>query len=449
MTVVLVHYSLAIANFNFRFLFEFTMPGHGMDRYGRDRDRRVRTSSSDTDGSRSYYRRRPRSHERSRSRRRRSRSRSSRSGEGSRSRKRSRSRSRHHHSTLQTKEDVDDYDEESDNSDRDDFGGSRSKRLKKVDVRNPLSAFETKTKTKLSHIQASTFCKDKWNVIRGMDVKTGKFLTEDRPGPDDWQKMAKSDRIIKKWSGDPAFGDTKLDNGLASVVPKNVSKEETQLLNTQKAMGALGHMVLSATEGFSALYKKTEEFVNKIIGEPNETNPEYVEGEQDVSVPKYIYSLKQNSLYEEFLSMQREWQVDVSDPLANAARTAAAYHIKILASRREKVIAKVRTGNPRAATAISKIPPSSGGMFGGDATQLENVVKLAKNLASGSGKQSFQSFNASASSTSSSFRGGRGGSRGGGNQGSFNKGPPNNNNNNKFGSDRGRGRGGNSRGRGR
>ena len=421
------------------------MPGHGVDRYGRDRDRRVRSSSSDTDGSRSHYRRRSRSHERSRSRRRKSRSRrSSRSGEGSRSRKRSRSRSRHHNSSIQTKEDVDDYDEESDNSDRDDFGGSRSKRLKKVDVRNPLSAFETKTK--LSHIQASTFCKNNWNVIRGMDVKTGKFLTEDRPGPDDWQKMAKSDRIIKKWSGDPAFGDTKLDNGLASVVPKSVSKEETQLLNTQKAMGAMGHMVLSATEGFSALYRKTEEFVNKIIGEPDEINPEYVEGVQDVTVPKFIYSVKQNSQYEEFLSMQREWQVDVSDPLANAARTAAAYHIKILATRREKVIAKVRTGNPRAATAISKIPPSSGGMFGGVATQLENVVKLAKNLASGSGKQSFQSFNASASSTSSNFRGGRGGSRGGVNQGSFNKGPPKDN---KFGSDRGRGRVGNSRGRGR
>ena len=138
--------------------------------------------------------------------------------------------------------------------------------------------------------------------------------------------------------------------------------------------------------------------------------------------------------------MQREWQIDVSDPLANAARTAAAYHIKILANRREKV----RTGNPRAATAISKIPPSSSGMFGGDATQLENVVKLAKNL-SGSGKQSFQGFNASASSsTTSNFRG-RGTFRGGGNQGSF-KGPPKEN---KFGSDRGRGRGGNSRGRGR
>ena len=147
-----------------------------------------------------------------------------------------------------------DFDEDSDGSDRDEYG-SRSKRLRRIDVSNPLSAFDVKTKTKLSHIQASEFCKEKWNTIRGMDVKSGKFLTEDRPGPDDWQKMAKSDRIIKKWSGDPAFGDTRLDDGLASVVPKSVSKDETQLLNNQRAMGALGHMVLSATEGFTKLYK--------------------------------------------------------------------------------------------------------------------------------------------------------------------------------------------------
>ena len=142
---------------------------------------------------------------------------------------------------------------------------------------------------------------------QSVDVKLGKFLTEDRPGPDDWMKMAKSDRIIKKSAGDPAFSDTRLDDGLASVVPKSVSKDETQLLNTQRAMGALGHMVLSATEGFSSLYKKTEEFVNKIIGPPLDVNPEYNKEHDDGSVPEFIYSAKQNSQYEEFLSIQREW----------------------------------------------------------------------------------------------------------------------------------------------
>ena len=81
--------------------------------------------------------------------------------------------------------------------------------------------------------------------------------------------------------------------------------------------------------------------------------------------------------------------MDVSEPLAGAARTAAAYHIKILASRRDKVVSKIRTANSRAATAISKIPPSANGMFGGDAAELEKVVKLAKDL-SGTMKQTFQ-----------------------------------------------------------
>ena len=423
------------------------MPGHDLDRYGRDHHRRVRTPSYDTDGS-SHSRRRRRSRSHSRGSRRRSRS--HKRSPTPRRRSRSTSRSRH----LQKRphpidDDKSDNEDDSDGSDRDGNSfGSRSKRLKRIDVSNPLSSFDVKTKTKLAHIQASVFCKEKWNTIRGMDVISGKFLTDDRPGPDDWMKMAKSDRIIKKWSGDPAFSDTRLDDGLASVVPKSVSKDETQLLNTQRAMGALGHMVLSATEGFSTLYKKTEEFVNKIIGPPLDLNPEYDEEHDDGSVPKMIFSANQNSQYEEFLSMQREWQVDVSDPLANAARTAAAYHIKILSGRRDKIISKVRTANPRAATAISKIPPSASGMFGGDASQLEKVVKLAKDL-SGSGKQTFQNstpFN----NNNNNFRGKRGGGGfRGGQHGSSNSGYREETKN-KFTNNnpKPRGRGGNFRGRG-
>ena len=277
------------------------MPGHVLDRYGRDLHRRVRTPSYDTEGSSSSRRRRRSSRSHSRGSRRRSRShKRSLSHNRSPTSYRSTSRSRYlQKRSRPIEEDKSDNEDDTDGSDHDGFDyGSRSKRLKRIDVSNPLSAFEVKTKTKLSHIQASVFCKEKWNLIRGMDVRSGKFLTEDRPGPDDWMKMAKSDRIIKKWSGDPAFSDTRLDDGLASVVPKSVSKDETQLLNTQRAMGALGHMVLSAIEGFSSLYKKTEEFVNKIIGPPLDVNPEYSKEHDDGSVPEFIYSAKQNSQYE-------------------------------------------------------------------------------------------------------------------------------------------------------
>ena len=75
---------------------------------------------------------------------------------------------------------------------------SRAKRLKRVSVDDPLSAFAPKTKTKLGHIPASEFAKSQWNTIRGMDPVSGKFLVKDRPKHDDWMKMAKSDRLINK-----------------------------------------------------------------------------------------------------------------------------------------------------------------------------------------------------------------------------------------------------------
>ena len=157
--------------------------------------------------------------------------------------------------------------------------------------------------------------------------------------------------------------------------------------------------------------------MEKLIGEPNEPNPEF---DGSVSMPKFIYSELQNKQYDELLALLREWQVDVSEPLAGAARTAAAYHIKILASRREKVISKVRSNNSRAATAISKITPSASGMFGGDNAELEKVVKLAGHLSSGNSKGSFQSSFSSSSSAQSSFRGKqRRGSFGGGTRGGY------------------------------
>ena len=151
------------------------MPRHDLDRYSRNRDRRMRSPSTDRSSTRSRRRSGSRSTRRSRSRSRRrsgSRSRKSRSH-----RKSSRSSSKSHHHLKKSHpvcEERSDNDEESDGSDHDrDEYGSRSKRLKRIDVSNPLSAFDVKTKTKLSHIQASDFCKDKWNTIHVMDVKSG------------------------------------------------------------------------------------------------------------------------------------------------------------------------------------------------------------------------------------------------------------------------------------
>ena len=276
---------------------------------------------------------------------------------------------------------------------------------------DPLSAFAPKTKTKLGHIPATDFTKSQWNSIRGMDPVSGKFLVKDRPKHDDWMKMAKSDRLINKWSGDPAFADTKLDDGLSSVIPKATSKEETDLIKTQRAIGAMGHMVLSACEGYSKLYEKMSEFVLTNIGPPTTPNPEFDPTVVDNGqTPEFIYADHQNRAYADFQNIQRELQVDVSEHLANAARTAAAWHIKVMAIRREKVIAKIAKSNQKVANAISKIPPSAHGMFGGDASQLEKVVKLSKDLA---GRHYSQPFQSSFASSATHKRGG-GNPRGGG-----------------------------------
>ena len=110
-----------------------------------------------------------------------------------------------------------------------------------------------------------------------------------------------------------------------------------------------------------------------------------------------------------------EWQLDVSEPLAIAARTAAAWHIKTMAARREKIIAKISNMNQKAANAIGKIPPSAHGMFGGDAAELEKVVKLAKDLGgTTTARQPFQGTSSSTNNYNNKRGGGGGNPRGGG-----------------------------------
>ena len=194
--------------------------------------------------------------------------------------------------------------------------------------------------------------------------------------------MAKSDRLINKWSGDSAFADTRLDDGLSSVIPKATSKEGTDLVKTQRAIGALGHMVLSASEGYSKLYDKMSDFVLRNIGPAATPNPEFDSTvKNNGSIPESIFADHQNKAYAEFQNIQRAW------------------HIKMMAIWREKVITKIAKVNQKVANAVGKIPPSAHGMFGGDgdASELEKVVKLSKDLAGRHYNQPFQ--NSFASST--------------------------------------------------
>ena len=83
-------------------------------------------------------------------------------------------------------------------------------------------------------------------------------------------------------------------------------------------------------------------------------------------------------LYTQFIRLQREFQLDVVEPITNMARVAAFAFTDSLDKRREKI--KVRKTNNKVARAIARIPPSSQHMFGGDHNQLSMSEELCKDL---------------------------------------------------------------------
>ena len=130
-------------------------------------------------------------------------------------------------------------------------------------------------------------------------------------------------------------------------------------------------------------------------------------GVEDSVHSRYVFSDVQNQYYEHFQNIQREFQVDLAEPLANVTRIAAESFTKALDERREKVISRIKKTNSRAATAITRIPPSAHYMFGGDHSRLAKVVELTKDLSSTANRSSFTT-----PKDKSKFRGGQGGGAG-------------------------------------
>ena len=255
---------------------------------------------------------------------------------------------------------------------------SRKKRIKKVDISNPFSTFEKQTRNRKYHYAPTQFMREKWMHMRGMD-DSGKFIYEDESKTDAWKFVAKSDKLVRRYSGE-SFGDTKLDDGLHSIVDKSESQEEKDLVKLQRAFGSIGHLALKAMEGYATLYQKLETFVDVGIGPPKGQNPEY-RGAEDGVNPQFVYTEFQNKTWQDFTEIQKELQVDVAEPIANATRIAASFFTNTLEKRRESVLSRIRKKNSSAATAINRIPPSASHMFGGDHAKLERVVKLNRDLA--------------------------------------------------------------------
>ena len=80
--------------------------------------------------------------------------------------------------TRHDAEESSDSSEDEDKLEGTEKGRSREKKIRKVDVTNPLSTFEKQTRQRKQHFTPSTSIKEKWLNLRGMDGD-GKFIQED------------------------------------------------------------------------------------------------------------------------------------------------------------------------------------------------------------------------------------------------------------------------------
>ena len=287
---------------------------------------------------------------------------------------------------LKVLSNKDDYSSDSSEDERDKSGRDpesfRKKKLRKVDIDNPFSTFERQTRNKKKYATPSSFARDNWLKMRGMD-DTGKFSTERDGRPDAWKEVAKSDKLVRRFSGE-VFAESKLDDGLYSIVNKHDVNDDKDLVKSQRTLGSVGHLSLSALDNFGRLYKNLGEFVSSNLGPPEKDNPQWSEGSD---LPRHVYSDIQMETWSEFQEILKELQVDVAEPISNIARISASGFTQALDARREKVLSVVRKSNVKAANAISRIAPSASSLFGGDHAQLEKVVKLSRDLAAASHRQ--------------------------------------------------------------
>ena len=130
--------------------------------------------------------------------------------------------------------------------------------------------------------------------MRGMD-ESGKFMTEQDSKPDAWKDVSKSDRLVRKYSGE-VFAESKLDDGLYSIV-KHDMPEDRDLVKSQRRMASIGHLSLRALDNFGRLYKLLGEFVSSNLGPPEKENPDWTEGSD---LPRLCYSEAQMETWLEF-----------------------------------------------------------------------------------------------------------------------------------------------------
>ena len=167
--------------------------------------------------------------------------------------------------------------------------------------------------------------------------------------------------------GGEVFSETKLDDGLHSVVAKDLTKTEGMLKKNQRVLGSVAHLSLSAVESYGRIYGKISDLVTGLVGDPK-LNPNWNEG--DPPEDKYFWEEHQSKGLLDLQNLLAELQVDVSEPISNISRMAAAHYTDTLDKRRARVLSNIKKNNPSVATAVEKILPSATTMFGGDHSRL-------------------------------------------------------------------------------
>ena len=76
--------------------------------------------------------------------------------------------------------------------------------------------------------------------LRGTD-DAGRFVEDNNAKSDAWKNVCKSDKLIKKYGGD-IFSETRLDDGLHSIVDKNEPADEKDLAKQQRLVGTMNYL---------------------------------------------------------------------------------------------------------------------------------------------------------------------------------------------------------------
>ena len=81
-------------------------------------------------------------------------------------------------------------------------------------------------------------------------MQLGSMLRKTARKPDAWKNASKSYKLIKKYGVD-IFSETRLYDGLHSIVEKTEPADKKDLAKQQRLVGSMAHLALQGVKNFS------------------------------------------------------------------------------------------------------------------------------------------------------------------------------------------------------